>query len=82
MKQYLDKKQDKIEYYLTTAEVSGNTLTLTTNKGATIPFTPSGGGQGTADYNALANKPAIDGKELTKDSTAAELGLINLYYCR
>lgn len=37
--------------------------------------TPAGGGGGTEDYEDLANKPAIDGTELTKDSTAEGLGL-------
>ncbi len=37
--------------------------------------TPAGGGGGTEDYEDLANKPAIDGTELTKNSTAEDLGL-------
>ncbi|MCF0227874.1 MAG: hypothetical protein HUJ52_03575, partial [Malacoplasma sp.] len=69
------KDTQTVDEYLVKAEVSGNTLTLTDNKGATVPFTPSGGGGGTADYNNLANKPAIGGKTLTKDSTANDLGL-------
>lgn len=37
--------------------------------------TPAGGGGGTEDYEDLANKPAIDGTELSKNSTAEGLGL-------
>ena len=35
----------------------------------------SGGGIGTGDYNALKNKPAINGVELSGDKTLAELGI-------
>lgn len=34
-----------------------------------------GGSGGTSNYNLLLNKPAIDGTELNKNSTAEELGL-------
>jgi hypothetical protein len=37
--------------------------------------TPAGGGGGTSDYEDLANKPAIDGTTLDKNSTAEGLGL-------
>ena len=37
--------------------------------------TPAGGGGGTEDYEELANKPAIDGTTLDKNSTAEGLGL-------
>ena len=40
----------------------------------TIPLGVQAGG-GTRNYNALANKPAINGHELVGDQTAAELGL-------
>lgn len=36
---------------------------------------PGGGGGGTSDYEDLANKPAIDGTTLDKNSTAEGLGL-------
>ena len=35
----------------------------------------SGGGVGTGDYNALKNKPSINGVELSGDKTLAELGI-------
>lgn len=41
----------------------------------TIPLGVQAGGGGTRNYNALANKPAINGHELVGDQTAAELGL-------
>ena len=37
--------------------------------------TPAGGSGGTSDYNDLANKPAIDGTTLDKNSTTEGLGL-------
>jgi hypothetical protein len=42
---------------------------------ALINAIASGGGGGTDDYDGLKNKPAVDGIELSKDSTAAGLGL-------
>lgn len=41
----------------------------------TIPLGVQAGGGGTRNYNALSNKPAINGHELVGDQTAAELGL-------
>ncbi len=41
----------------------------------TIPLGVQAGGGGTRNYNALTNKPAINGHELVGDQTAAELGL-------
>ena len=37
----------------------------------------SGGGVGTGDYNALKNKPSINGTVLSGDKTLAELGIEN-----
>lgn len=34
---------------------------------------------GTKDYNDLTNKPAIDGVELTRDTTKADLGLAQAF---
>ena len=36
----------------------------------------SGGGGGTTNYNALSNKPQIEGVELSGNKTAADLGLV------
>ena len=37
----------------------------------------SGSGIGTGDYNALKNKPLINGVELSGDKALAELGITN-----
>lgn len=38
----------------------------------------AGGGGGTTNYNALANKPSINGVTLQGDKTATDLGLVGL----
>lgn len=42
---------------------------------AYVKATGGGGGGGTTNYDALSSKPKINGKVLTGDKTAAELGL-------
>lgn len=52
----------------------GDNITITDTETG-IKISATGGGSGTGDYNDLTNKPAIDGNELSKDSTAESLGL-------
>lgn len=57
-----------------TEGVAGQVLTTDGNGGRTWT-TVSGGGGGTTDYNALNNKPSINGVSLTGNKSTADLGI-------
>lgn len=48
---------------------------LSISEDGTLNATGGGGEGGTTDYNALSNKPQINGVELTGNKTSAELGV-------
>lgn len=59
-------------------DLQGNLLYYWSRTGSTFSWTPipiSGGGQGTSDYDSLANRPSIESVVLTGDKSFADLGL-------
>lgn len=77
LKGFTDK--ESLTSVLSEYQKSGNIATINgqdITKGGNIEIRGGGeGGSGTFNYEELYNRPSIDGKELTKASTASQLGL-------